>query len=64
MKTKRVMRSWVVYTLIAINTLNVFLVFGEWVNFKLWGLFTLYTMVLLTISIKLIKNSKLIRECD
>ena len=64
MKTKRVMRSWVVYTLIAINTLNVFLVFGEWINFKIWGLFTLYTMILLTISIKLIKNSKLIRECD
>ena len=64
MKTKRVMRSWVVYTLIAINTLNVFLVFGEWVNFKIWGLFTLYTVILLTISIKLIKNSKLIRECD
>ena len=64
MKTKRVMRSWVVYTLIAINTLNVFLVFGEWVNFKIWGLFTLYTMILLTISIKLIKNSKLIKECD
>lgn len=61
MKTKRVIRSWVVYTLIAINTLNVFLVFGEWVNFKLWGLFTLYTMILLTISIKLIKNSKLIK---
>ena len=64
MKTKRVIRSWIVYTLIAINTLNVFLVFGEWVNFKLWGLFTLYTMILLTISIKLIKNSKLIREVD
>ena len=64
MKTKRVIRSWVVYTLIAINTLNIFLVFGEWVNFKLWGLFTLYTMILLVISIKLIKNSKLIRECD
>lgn len=64
MKTKRVIRSWVVYTLITINTLNVFLVSGEWVNFKLWGLFTLYTMILLTISIKLIKNSKLIRECD
>ena len=64
MKTKRVMRSWVVYALIDINTLNVFLVFGEWVNFKIWGLFTLYTMILLVISTKLIKNSKLIGECD
>lgn len=64
MRTKRVIRSWVVYTLITINTLNVFLVFGEWINFKIWGLFTLYTVILLTISIKLIKNSKLIRECD
>lgn len=64
MKTKRVIRSWVVYILIAINTLNVFLVFGEWINFKFWSLFTLYTMILLTISIKLIKNSKLIRECE
>lgn len=64
MKTKRVMRSWVVYTLITINALNVFLVFGEWVNFKLWSLFTLYTMILLTISIKLIKNSKLIKGLE
>ena len=64
MRTKRVIRSWVVYTLIAINTLNVFLAFGEWVNFKIWGLFTLYTMSLLVISIRLIKNSKLIKECD
>lgn len=64
MKTKRVIRSWVVYLLIYFNGLNVSLMCGEWQNLKLQILYSIFSFGFMFISIKLIKNSKLIKECD
>lgn len=64
MKTKRVIRSWVVYLLIYLNGLNVSLMCAEWQDLKLQILYSIFSFGFMFISIKLIKNSKLIRECD
>ena len=64
MRTKRVIRSWVAYLLIYLNGLNVSLMCGEWQNLKLQILYSIFGFSFMFISIKLIKNSKLIRECD
>lgn len=64
MKTKRVIRKWVVYLLMYINGLNVSLMCAEWQSLKLQILYSIFSFGFMFISIKLIKNSKLIKECE
>lgn len=64
MKTKRVIRSWVAYLLIYLNGLNVSLMCSEWQSLKLQILYSIFGFSFMFISIKLIKNSKLTKECE
>ena len=51
---KRVIKKWVYYTIIIINTLNVVLCSGEWSSFILQLLFMLYTGLVFFASWKII----------
>ena len=64
MKTKKVLNGWVVKLLILLNFLNFTLACAEWQDLKLQILYSIFSFGFMFISIKLIKNSKLIRECD
>ena len=62
MKTKRVLKSWVVKLLILLNFLNFTLVCGEWNNNIMWVGFIAYTMLTMFISYKILKIGSVYNE--
>jgi len=51
---KRVIKKWVYYTIIVVNTINVVLCSGEWASFKMQLLFMLYSGLVFFASYKII----------
>lgn len=53
---KRVVKKWVYYTIIVVNTINIILCSGEWASFKMQLLYTLFSGLVLFASYKIIKR--------
>ena len=51
---KRVIKKWVYYVIILINTLNVILLSGEWSSFKMQLLYMLFSGLVFFASYKII----------
>lgn len=60
MKTKRVLKKWVVNLIIIINFMNFVLACGEWANNVSWLGFIVYTLIVMFISYKILKIGSVI----
>ena len=61
MKKKRIIKKWVSYALVILNTLNIALVSGEWASLKMQILYSLFGAWFMLKSFKLFSDREVLK---
>lgn len=61
MKKKRIIKKWVSYALVILNTLNIALVSGEWASLKMQILYSLFGTWFMLKSFKLFSDREVLK---